>query len=670
MSRVRAAAAAMTTAATVLAALVAGPGAAAESLGATTWMSRSWGVDGRVSELVPTPRGVVVGGSFGTALGPAGQSRPARGVALWDPDTGAFVDWPVQVAGEVLAAAVDGDTVYLGGDFSAVNGSARRNLAAVSLRTGALQAWDPRAFGAVETIAVRASSVYVGGAFDQIQDGIGTTAVARVARIGGDGVLDRTWSASIAADERVRVILPAAHTSGVYVGGDFTSLFGTSALGRLALVGTGATAVPDPTFRSGSNNGRNRSPVFDIDLAGGGSLVIASGGGGGGCTRQDAVTGRTVWSYRGTGDIVAARVLGPNAYCAGHFNGTASLGGLDRNKIAEIDLASGAIGAFAPRVNSALGIWALASTPTTLVAGGDFTTVSQNLQPHLGAFRDRSALAPPGAPVGVSAVPGDRSVTLQWGHPDTDGGAKVGRYIVLRENDSGVLVQVGNTAGTTFTDTGLTDGVEYRYAVRASTSVGEGPASAPVAATPDGDATFAPTVPRDFAVTGGTSARMTWSAPASDGGSAVTGYRVYRSVAGGGESLLSEVGAGARTAEDRTCPVQQSCAYRVAAVNAVGEGPRTAAISVVGNTGVPATPVLTASAGPGAAASLSWTLSSPGAAPVTRFVVLRDGVRRATTGADVLSFVDTGLVSGRSYVYQVRAVNSFGNSENSDPRTV
>ncbi|MGL5928614.1 MAG: hypothetical protein ACRCY8_06740 [Dermatophilaceae bacterium] len=84
---------------------------------------------------------------------------------------------------------------------------------------------------------------------------------------------------------------------------------------------------------------------------------------------------------------------------------------------------------------------------------------------------------------------------------------------------------------------------------------------------------------------------MTWSAPASDGGSAVTGYRA----------------------------------------------------SVVGKTGVPATPVLTASAGPGAAASLSWTLSSPGAAPVTRFVVLRDGVRRATTGADVLSFVDTGL---------------------------
>ncbi|MGL4744656.1 MAG: fibronectin type III domain-containing protein [Dermatophilaceae bacterium] len=658
----------MTAVATTMAVLVAGPSAVAGALGASTWMSRSWGVDGRVSELVPTARGVVVGGSFSTALGPAGQRRAAQGVALWDPETGAFVDWPVQVAGAVFAAAVDGDTVYLGGDFAAVNGSARRNLAAVSLRSGALLAWAPRAYGAVETIAVRASSVYVGGAFDQIQDTT-ITAVGRIARIGADGVLDRAWTASISADERVRVILPAAHADGVYIGGDFTALFGTSALGRLALVSTGATAVPDPVFRSGTTNGRSRSPVFDVDLAGG-SLVIAAGGGGGGCTRQDAVTGRTLWSHRGTGDIVAARVVGSRAYCAGHFSGTASFAGLDRSKIAEVDLDSGAIGAFAPRVNSALGIWALAVTPTALVAGGDFTTVGQSRQPHLGMFRDLSALLPPGAPVGLVASPGERSVTLQWGPPDSDGGAKVSRYSVLRENGVGGLVQVGRTAGTTFTDAGLVDGVAYRYVVRASTSVGDGPASAPVTATPDGTATVVPTVPRDFAVAGGTSSRMTWSAPASDGGSAVTGYRVHRSMAGGGESLLAEVGAGARTAEDLTCPVQQSCAYRVAAVNAVGEGPRTAEISVVGNTGVPMTPVLTASAGPDAAASVSWTLSSPGAAPVTRFVVLRDGVRRATTDPGVLSFVDTGLVRGRSYVYQVRAVNSFGNSENSDPRTV
>ncbi|MGL5865011.1 MAG: fibronectin type III domain-containing protein [Dermatophilaceae bacterium] len=669
MSPTRAVAAMLTSVAAAVAALVAGPGASAEPLGATTWMSRSWGVDGRVSELVPTSHGVLVGGSFSTALGPADQRRPARGVALWHPETGAFVEWPVQVTGAVLAVAVDGDTVYLGGDFTAVNGVPRRNLAAVSLATGALSAWQPQAFGVVETIAVRASSVYVGGAFEQIQDGTGSTAVARVARIGADGELDRAWSASIAADGRVRVIVPAAHTSGLYIGGDFTSLFGVSALGKLALVGTGATAVPDATFRSGTTNGRNRSPVFDLDLAGG-SLVVAVGGGGGGCTRQDAVTGRTDWSYRSTGDIVAVRVLGPNVYCAGHFSGTASFNGLDRSKIAEVDLVSGAIGAFAPRVNSAFGIWVLASTPTALVAGGDFTAVGSNRQPRLGVFSDRSALVPPGAPIGVTAVPTDRSVTLQWGHPDTDGGARVSRYLLLRDNGSGVLTQVGATAGTAFTDTGLTNGVEYRYVVRASTSVGDGLGSAPVTATPDSGATVVPTEPRDFAVVGGTSARMTWSAPASDGGSTVSGYRVYRSVAGGGESLLSEVGASSRAVEDRSCPVQQSCAYQVAAVNAVGEGPRTAAISVVGTTGVPATPVLTASAGPGATASLSWTLSAPGAAPVTRFVVLRDSVRLTTTGAGVLSFVDTGLVPGRSYVYQVRAVNSFGNSENSDPRTV
>jgi len=87
--------------------------------------------------------------------------------------------------------------------------------------------------------------------------------------------------------------------------------------------------------------------------------------------------------------------------------------------------------------------------------------------------------------------------------------------------------------------------------------------------------------------------------PVSDGGCPVTGYALYRSLASGGESLLGRVGAAARSAEDRTCPLRETCTYRMAAVNAVGEGTRTGAISVIGNTGVPATPVLTASAGPG-----------------------------------------------------------------------
>ena len=655
--------------AAVVATVGLAPAATADPVGATSWMSRTWGVDGRVSELVPTSAGVVVAGSFTTAVAPSGASRPARSIALWDPESGRFADWPVAVAGEVLAAAVDGDTLYLGGDFTTVNGAARRNLAAVRLSTGTLLPWSPRAFGQVETLAVRNGSIYAGGVFTQIEDATAITTTNRIARLGADGSLDRTWTGSIAAGDRVRVLLLTADGGGLYIGGDFTELGGSSAYGRLARVGTGATATIDTTFRSGNNNNNGRSPVFDLALVGS-SLLVASGGGGGGCTRQDAATGRTTWSHHGTGDVVAVRALGPFAYCGGHFSGVDSFGGLDRNKVAEVSLSTGGVTDWAPRVNSAMGVWTMASTASALVVGGDFTRSSGTYQPHLGQFRDLSSLTPPSAPLDVRAVPGDAQVTLQWGEPDTDGGAQVGRYLVLRANAGGAFTQVGNTASTSFTQTGLTNGTAYRFAVQASSSVGVGPASAPVTATPAAGLVFPPTAPRSFAVSGGSSALLSWQEPVSDGGSPVTGYSIYRSLAGGSENLLHQAGAAARSVEDRTCPLRETCTYRVAAVNVAGSGARTGAISVVGNTGVPATPVLTASAGPGVAASLSWTTSSPGAGPLTRFIVLRDGIRRTTTPETTTSFIDSQVVRGRSYVYQVRAVNDYGNSQNSDPVTV
>ena len=447
--------------AAVVATVGLAPAATADPVGATSWMSRTWGVDGRVSELVPTSAGVVVGGSFTTAVAPSGASRPARSIALWDPESGRFADWPVAVAGEVLAAAVDGDTLYLGGDFTTVNGAARRNLAAVRLSTGTLLPWSPRAFGQVETLAVRNGSIYAGGVFTQVEDATAITTTNRIARLGADGSLDRTWTGSIAAGDRVRVLLLTADGGGLYIGGDFTELGGSSVYGRLARVGTGATATIDTTFRSGNNNNNGRSPVFDLALVGS-SLLVASGGGGGGCTRQDAATGRTTWSHHGTGDVVAVSALGPFAYCGGHFSGVDSFAGLERNKVAEVSLSTGGVTDWAPRVNSAMGIWTMASTASALVVGGDFTRSSGTYQPHLGQFRDLSSLTPPSVPLDVRAVPGDGQVTLQWGEPDTDGGAQVGRYLVLRANAAGAFTQVGNTASTSFTQTGLTNGTAYQ----------------------------------------------------------------------------------------------------------------------------------------------------------------------------------------------------------------
>ena len=73
---------------------------------------------------------------------------------------------------------------------------------------------------------------------------------------------------------------------------------------------------------------------------------------------------------------------------------------------------------------------------------------------------------------------------------------------------------------------------------------------------------------------------LQWSAPVSDGGSAVTGYEVYRGTASGGETLLAQVGD-VTSFTDTSVTNGTTYFYRVSAVNSVGEGALSGELSVV-----------------------------------------------------------------------------------------
>ena len=101
-----------------------------------------------------------------------------------------------------------------------------------------------------------------------------------------------------------------------------------------------------------------------------------------------------------------------------------------------------------------------------------------------------------------------------------------------------------------------------------------------------------------------TSIAVRWAAPADDGGSALTGYRVYEL---GGTVPVCEVAATVTDCTVEGLALASSHAYQVTAVNAVGEGPRSAASAVVtlpevpdndGAVTVPAKAELSASKGP------------------------------------------------------------------------
>jgi hypothetical protein len=101
-----------------------------------------------------------------------------------------------------------------------------------------------------------------------------------------------------------------------------------------------------------------------------------------------------------------------------------------------------------------------------------------------------------------------------------------------------------------------------------------------------------------------TSIAVQWAAPADDGGSAVTGYRVYEN---GGAAPICEVAATVTDCTVEGLALASNHAYQVAAINAVGEGPRSDASAVVtlpevpdddGAVTVPAKAELSASNGP------------------------------------------------------------------------
>lgn len=223
-------------------------------------------VDGQVEDLRVVGDVVYLAGRFEHARPPGTlPGDPSEVLRRWfaacDLATGAVLPWDpqatcttgscVNLRGETLAVAPDGNSIYLGGRFSHVGGQARRNAARVAAADAAVLPWNPSPDGRVLRllIAPDASRVWVGGSF---------TAVGGCSPAPCHAMLAATDPASGAVEA---AFAPAITTSG----GGFT------AVGALGLSSDGATLFLGGEFDA--VNGVARDAVAAVDAATGAVLA-------------------------------------------------------------------------------------------------------------------------------------------------------------------------------------------------------------------------------------------------------------------------------------------------------------------------------------------------------------------------------------------------------------
>jgi hypothetical protein len=155
-----------------------------------------------------------------------------------DAGTGAATTWDPNPDNVVFALALGGSTLYVGGEFSTLDGQSRSLAGAFDTATGNLSGWAPNVDSSPNVLAPDGSKVYMGGSFGHV-DGDTHLGLARVN--GTTGAVDSSWDPVV--NDSVGVI--GLHDGAVYFGGAFSQVDSTSRNGAAAVDAAAGTALGD-----------------------------------------------------------------------------------------------------------------------------------------------------------------------------------------------------------------------------------------------------------------------------------------------------------------------------------------------------------------------------------------------------------------------------------------
>ncbi len=328
-------------------------------------------VNGRVQAVLYVGNTVYVGGAFTAATDSSGTVT-RNNVAAINASTGQLLSWDPNTDGQVNAVAVlpSGD-IALGGAFGQVSGVQHHHLAVVDPATGA----PSSGFTGSANAKVRAMTVapdgwlYVGGTFTEVDGQLRSG----LAAFDGNALTD--WAPTAIGGA---VLTLTSANGDIFAGGKFTAINNSPGSGYLdALTATSPAAVITTW------NPSTTIPVHDLAVTST-AVYAAADGQGGHLFAYNTTTGASKWTVYTDGGVQAVAVIGSDIYFGGHFD---YIGQTHQHKLGLVNTL-GQLQSWAPNANSYQGVFALDSNGTYLGAGGDFTKFKNGTitQPHFAQF--------------------------------------------------------------------------------------------------------------------------------------------------------------------------------------------------------------------------------------------------------------------------------------------
>ena len=314
-----------------------------------------------------------VGGEFSSIGG-----QPRQNLAALDLATGNALPWIANTDGpvsnkQVRSLLVDGSNLYVGGEFLSLGGFPRNRLARVDVSTAAMSPWNPNADGIVRALAMQAGTLYVGGSFTAV-GGAFRNRLAALSTVTNSAT---GWNPNL--DNAVSSMTLIGGT--LYAGGDFKNVGSQVRWGVAAIdLGSGLATA----WKANTNFAALVHPH--------GSDVLASGGNSfGGEPRSflaafDATTGAVLpWNPGPNQPLFCMATDGTTLYLGGTFT---TVGGQNRTYLASVSVTTGAVNPWSPSAGGVSFPYPhdLELSGTTLYVGGEFTTISGTSRPHLAAF--------------------------------------------------------------------------------------------------------------------------------------------------------------------------------------------------------------------------------------------------------------------------------------------